>query len=217
VPFYRKITMRIAMSERMLTQQIKELEGLDPATSLEEITHNMVRYFRRLAEHIKDYGVTLRPEGFQASGTIATMAAELKPSWSEDDVQTRISGLSMLAPLSVSLDSADLPAFVTNRIMLAGLEENWMAFGQGLQRITLPEVRNALENAAQKLMSVPVAQPTNEFEQEMQDAEYTAFLVAAGRKDPLAKHREIEEFNRAEVERVQAAEQKAHDDFWDRD
>jgi hypothetical protein len=48
----------------------------------------------------------------------------------------------------------------------------------------------------------------------MQDAEYTAFLIAAGKKDPLHKLRAIEEYNRAEVERVQAAQQKAHDDFW---
>jgi hypothetical protein len=138
----------------------------------------------------------------------------LKPSYDEDDVQTRINGLAMLAPTSISLDQPDLPAFVTNSVMLAALGENWLHFADSFQRITLSELRPALENAARQLMSKPIPPPSNEFEREMQDLEFNSFLLAAGKRDPLAKLNAIDEYRRKEEEAYAAQKDAAYERMW---
>lgn len=206
--------MRITLSERALTEQIRSLENIGSEVTTEEIVHRIDKYARRLFDHIREYGIQMLQAGFQVSGTLATMQAQLRPSFSEEDCQARISGLAMLAPVSVSLDPPDLPAFVTNPVMLASMADNWISFGASLQRLTLFEVRPTLESIAGQLLSAPVAPPTNEFEAEMQQIEYDAFLAASGRKDPLAKHNEIEAFRRREEAAYATAQQAARDREW---
>src|SRR5579859_2257699 len=197
--------MRVTLSERQFLEQIRQLEGLGPEVTADEIQHRMDKFARRLFDYIrKDYGVTMLPDGFRLHGTLATMSASLKQSFSEEDVQARIEGLARLAPVSVSLDCPDLNAFVTN----------WMAFGSSLQRLTLQEVRPALENMARQLLSAPAPPPpSNEYEQDVFNEEYKAFLEASGKKDPLAKHNAVEEYNRAEIARVEAQRQAEYDSF----
>jgi hypothetical protein len=209
--------MRLTLSERQFTEQIRQLEGLGPDVTLDEISHRMDKYARRLFVHISAYGVQMLA-GVQVTGTLATMQASLRQSLTEEDVQTRIQGLSMLAPLTVSVDQPDLSAFVVNPVMLAAMSENWIAFGASLQRLTLSELRPALENAAGQLMSAaPPAPPTNDYEAEVQQLEYEAFLAASGRKDPLAKHNAIEEHRRAEEAAYATAQQAALDRKWNRE
>ena len=152
--------------------------------------------------------------GIHISGTLAAMQASLKQSWSEEDVQMRLQGLALLAPVSVSLDQPDLSSFVTNPIMLASMSDNWSAFSNSLQRLTLSELRPTLENIAGQLLSAPVTPPTNFYEAEVQALEYEAFLAAAGRKDPLRKHQEIAEFQHREETAFAAQKQAAHDAIW---
>jgi hypothetical protein len=209
--------MRITLSERQFSEQIRQLEGLGPEITTEEIVHRIDRYARRLFDHIREYGIQMLQAGFQVSGTLCTMSASLKPAWDEESVQMRINGLAMLAPVSVSLDQPDLSAFVVNPVMLASMIDNWPAFERSLQRLSLSEVRPALENAAQQLMSVPVAPPTNEFEAEIRQLEYEAFLAASGRKDPLAKHEAIYQHRQAEEAAYAQAQQAARDREWNRE
>jgi hypothetical protein len=143
------------------------------------------------------------------------MSAQLKPSWDEESVQLRVQGLALLAPVSVSLDQPDLPAFVPNQIMLASMSDNFSAFDHSLQRLTLSELRPAIENAAQQIMSAPVTPPSTEFEAGLQQLEYEAFLAASGKKDPLRKHQEIAEFQQREEAAYTAQQQAAHDAFWE--
>jgi len=206
--------MRITLSERQFSEQIRQLEGLSQDVTVEEIQHRIDKYARKLFQHIAAYGIQILPTGFQVNGSLATLQASLKQSFSEEDVQTRINGLALLAPVSVSLDQPDLSAFVVNPVMLAGMADNWIAFGASLQRLTLQELRPAIENAAQQLMSVPVAPPTNDFEREMQQVEYEAFLAAAGKKDPLAKLNAIDEYRQRENAAYATAQQSARDREW---
>lgn len=206
--------MRITLSERQFTEQIRQLENLGQEITVEEISHRMDKHARKLFDHLRAYGVQMLA-GIQVNGTLATMQASLKQSFSEEDVQTRVNGLALLAPVSVSVDQPDLSAFVVNPVMLASMSDNWLAFGGSLQRLTLPELRPILENIAGQLLSAPApAAPTNEFEAEMQQLEYEAFLAAAGKKDPLRHHNAVEEFNRREVAGVEAQRQAAHDAVW---
>jgi hypothetical protein len=205
--------MRITLSERLLSEQIRQLEGLDPATNLEEISHGMVRYFRRLAEHVKNYGVELIATDFQQSGSIATMGADLKESYSEDDIQTRLNGIRMLAPLSVSLQSNDLAAFVTDKLVLVTLQDAWSTFGNDLQRMAVSEIRTALENIARKVLFAPSPEVQALHDAGAGEEAFQLFLERAGKKDPLARHNEIEEYNRREVEAVQAANERAYERF----
>lgn len=210
--------MRVTMSERALTEQIRSLENISQEVTTEEIVHRIDRYARKLFDHIRNYGIQMLQAGFQVSGTLCTMSAQLKQSFSEEDCQTRINGLAMLAPVSVSLDQPDLPAFVVNPVMLASMSDNWIAFGASLQRLTLAEVRPTLENIAGQLMSAaPPAPPTNDYEAEVQQLEYEAFLAASGKKDPLAKHEAIERHRQAEEAAYATAQQAARDREWNQD
>ena len=206
--------MRITLSERQFSEQIRQLEGLGPEVTTEEIQHRIDRHARRLFDHIASYGIQMLATGFQVNGTLCTMSASLKPSYSEEDVQTRVQGIALLAPLSVSLDQPDLSAFVPNPIMLASMTDNWSAFSQRLQRLALSEVRETLENIAGQLISAPVAPPENEFEAELRQLEYEAFLISAGRKDPLRKHQQIAEYNAREEAAVAAAREAEQQRIW---
>jgi hypothetical protein len=207
--------MRITLSERQFTEQIRQLEGLGQEVTLDEISHRMDRYARKLFVHLQEYGVQMLA-GVQVHGTLANMQASLKPSWDEESVQTRLNGLALLAPTSISVDQPDLSAFVTNPIMLASMSDRWVDFGASLQRITLSELRPTLESIAAQLLSAPAPAPTNEFEQELQQLEYNAFLAASGKRDPLKKYNEQQEFQRREEEAYAAQKQAAHDAFWGR-
>jgi hypothetical protein len=206
--------MRVTLSERKFSEQIRQLENIGPEVTTEELIHRIDRHARRLFDHIREFGVQMLQAGLQVSGTLCTMSASLKPAWDEESVQMRINGLAMLAPVSVSLDQPDLPAFVVNPVMLAAMQDNWIAFGSSLQRLTLQEVRPALENAAQQLMSAPVAEPTNDFERELQSLEYEAFLAAAGKTDPLKQQNAIDEYRQREEAVYAAAQQAGVDQKW---
>lgn len=210
--------MRITMSERALTEQIRNLENISPEVTTEEIVHRIDRYARKLFDHIRNYGIQMLQAGFQVSGTLCTMSAQLKQSFSEEDCQMRINGLAMLAPVSVSLDQPDLSAFVVNPVMLASMSDNWIAFGASLQRLTLAEVRPTLENIAGQLMSAaPPAPPSNDYEAEVQELEYGAFLAASGKRDPLAKHEAIEQFRRSEEAAYAAQVEETNRRKWNQD
>jgi hypothetical protein len=205
--------MRITLSERLLSEQIRQLENLDPATSIDEISHGMTRYFRRLAEHVKLFGVELLATDFQQSGSIATMGAALSQSHSEDDIQTRLNGLRMLNPLSVSVEQHDLGAFVTDRMALTALYDAWSSYADQLQRIPVNEIRSTLERVGMKALFAPSEEAQILADAGVGEDAFQLFLQRAGKRDPLAHQNAIEEFNRREVEAVQAANERAYEKF----
>jgi hypothetical protein len=205
--------MKITFSERLLSEQIRQLENLDPATTVEEISFNMHRYFRRLAEHVTNYGVTMDGTDFQQSGNLATMGAVLNRSYSDEDVVTRLNGLRMLNPLAVALEPNDLPSFVTDSVALVALEDAWGNFGREFQRLTVNEIRPAIERVAMKVLFAPSAPPSNDIERMEQEQGYEMFLARAGKRDPLARHQAVDEYNRAEIARVQAEQEAAYNRF----
>lgn len=205
--------MRIVLSERQFTEQIRNLEGLGSDVTLDEISHRMDRYARKLFVHLQEYGVQMLA-GVQVNGTLATMQASLTQSRDEESVQKRMEGLALLAPLTVSLDQPDLSAFVPSPVMLPSMIDNWGAFEHSLQRLTLSEVRPALESIAAQLLSAPPPTITNEYEQQVFEVEYEAFLAASGRKDPLARHNAAEAFRQREEEAYAAAQQAAREREW---
>jgi hypothetical protein len=173
---------------------------------------------REYVKHVKAFGVAVLPQ-HSINGKVATLTVSLTPSHSEEDVQQRMEGLGWLVPVAVSLDAPDVPAFCPNRPMATAIADNWQSFGASLQRLTLAEVRPALETVAGQIINTPVAPPSNEFEAEVRQLEYEQFLLEAGKGDQIRKEqkrREIEEFEQAEIAHVKAAQEKALMEEWGR-
>jgi len=211
--------MQVICSERQFFGQIRQLEGIDPNVTNDELSVRSLFYARKLFDYVKGFGVDLIA-GPQIHGTLATFSMSLKPAWDEESVAKRLEGLSMLAPVAVSLELPDLGAFVTEPIMRAALQDQFGAFSPQLQRLTVGEIRPALENCARQLLAAPVNAPTNDFEAEMQDMELQALLINAGKTDLLRKEqkrREVEEFRRKEEEAYAAQQQAAYDAQWNRE
>jgi len=206
--------VRITLSERLLSEQIKQLENLDPATNLDEITHNMVRHFRKLAEHVQNYGVILLGTDFQQAGTLATMGAVLNPSYSDDDVVTRLNGLRMLNPLSVSVEPGDLPAFVIDPIARVALEDGWSSYGHELQRVSVSQIRATIERIASKVLFAPSEEAQILADAGVGEDAFQLFLQRAGKRDPLQKLNQIQEFREREEARVKAAHDANLEQFW---
>ena len=47
--------MRITLSERQFTEQIRQLEGLGQEVTTDEISHRMDKYARRLFDHVREF------------------------------------------------------------------------------------------------------------------------------------------------------------------
>lgn len=208
--------MRIIVSEKSFFNHLRQVENIGTEVTDEELSVRAEGYIRKLAAHVRNnFGVDVLPRP-EVHGTLATLTASLKPSWDEDSVATRLAGLNWLVPVAVSLEWADVPAFCYEPMMKAAIQEQFGAFSPSLQRLTVSEIRPALENCARQILAAPAPAPTNEFEQEVHDLEYAAFLALAGKKDPGAKQRAIEEFQRQEEAVYAQSQQAAKDRDWNR-
>jgi hypothetical protein len=96
-----------------------------------------------------------------------------------------------------------LPAFVTDQIALVALYDAWDSYSHELQRLSVNEIRSTIERIGMKVLFSPVAASSNSLEAEMN---WETFLLRAGKRDPLAKHLAVDEYNRQQVERIEAAE-----------
>jgi hypothetical protein len=103
-----------------------------------------------------------------------------------------------------------LLAFVTDQIALVALYDAWDSYSHELQRLSVNEIRSTIERIGMKVLFSPVAASSNSLEAEMN---WETFLLRAGKRDPLAKHLAVDEYNRQQVERIEAERQRSIDTF----
>lgn len=208
--------MRVTLSERQFCEQIRSLEGLSPATTTEEIFHRIAIYARRLFDHLKNYGITMLDQDFQVNGSLCTISAALERSYTDEDRQTRLNGLAMLVPVSVDMQREDVGAFFEG-IARTAMYDSWDSYAHEVQRVTVTELSAALERIAEKIMFAPVPVRDDgtppEIAAVQQEQDFQMFLARAGKRDPLAKHRQIDQYEQAEIARVEAAKEAAYERF----
>jgi hypothetical protein len=210
--------MRIIIEEKKFFNQVRQVENIGSDVSDDEMSVRGDKFVRKLVDHVRNFGVDVLPQ-HQVNGKLATLTASLKPAWDEESVATRLEGLSWLVPVAVSLDQPDIPAFCYEPMMRAAIQDQFSAFAPSLQRLTVGEIRPALERCARQLLSAPLDPPSNDFQREVQQIEYEAFLMEAGKTDQLRKEqkrREVEEFRQREEQAYAAQQQAAHDALWNR-
>lgn len=201
--------MRLVISEKSFFEKVRAASN----ASEEEMQVRGDKLIRPFVQHVAKFGVTVLP-GHRVHGTTATLTAQLAPSHDEEAVQQRMEGLSWLVPIEVSLDAPDVSAFVPNRPMATAMFDNWVAIGASLQRLTLAEVRPALEAVAGQIINTPVAPPRNDFEAEFQQMEYEQFLLDAGKGEQLRKEqhsRAVDEYRQKEEAAVKAAQEASYE------
>jgi|SRR5579859_2818521 len=207
--------MRITISLRTFFGHIRQVENLDPAITDAELSVRAPQYVQKLYDYVREFGVEILPRLTQTHGELATLTAQLKPSWDEASFQERIEGLNWLVPVAVSLDQPDIPAFVYEPMMRAAMLDSFINFGGQLQRLNVSEIRPTLENIARQILSAPVTPPSNEVEAEIQQLEYENFLLESGKGEQLrkekarreqdaARQREEEAYRAAEEQRLEA-------------
>ena len=102
--------MRIVLSERKFTERIRELEGIGPEVTSDEISHRLDHYAARLFQHLRSFGIN-QVGLVSMNGTLGEFYVGLDACYNDESRNTRIQGLAMLDPLSVTLEARDLPAF----------------------------------------------------------------------------------------------------------
>src|SRR5215469_17195646 len=125
---YQERPMIVTLSERKFSEQIRQLEGLDPATTVEEITDRMQTYANRLFEHLRqNYGVNCAGM-VSHNGNLGTFQFVLSPVYDDENRGHRIAGLNMMAPNSVTVEPSDLPGLVPPGVALTALEDAWNTY-----------------------------------------------------------------------------------------
>ena len=206
--------MFVTLSEAKFSEQIRQLEGI--SDTIEEITDRMEHYAGRLFQHLsRNHGVTMVCMVSQ-SGGLGTFCFALSPIYDDQDRADRISGLSLMNPNSVSVEQGDLEAFVPQGIVLQALLDEWECYESQLQKILPSQIPELLEQAAQRVMSMPAS--TMSFgDPELDEATFQDFLRRSGKRDPEAARRAREEAEQMEIARIQAEERALVDRFINRD
>lgn len=210
--------MLVTLSESRFSARIRELENIPASISNEEINHRLDRYAATLFQHLSNYGFT----GFDkvaVNGTLGTFRATLSPCHNDESRNTRIAGLAMLDPVSVSLEEQDIPAFFTGMVRTL-MTDNFANYSREFQRLTVGELDSKLVDVATKIFAAPAPSPfvvENESDaawlQESQEEEFRLFCLRSGVKDPSAKSRAVEEHRKAEEAAYTAAQNRRLDDF----
>jgi len=198
--------MQVTLSERRMSELVRDLEGLQDQT-LEEITHRMDMYARRFFAHVANYGVQFRSL-LNQNGELATFGFDVAPSFSEEDRANRIAGIELMRPVSVTLSFGDLNAFVLNSAALAGIRQIWPEVSQQFNRILPSEILNLVENAAATAINSPAVVPQTE-------EDFERYCVEWGMRIPGLRHRAVEELRAAEEAEVKAAEEARKQRQWE--
>lgn len=132
--------MQITIHAQRLLETIKQLEGLPADTTAEEVIDRLQVYEPRLFRHLQNYGIN----GIQNLGTRGVLSyfeLSFQESYSAEHVQTRLDGVAVLSPNSVSVELRDLAALFPDKIVRAAV--NFASDDElgKLQRVTLPELR----------------------------------------------------------------------------
>src|SRR5262249_39238598 len=100
--------MIVTVSNRTVAL-IKQLEGLDDATTDSEILENVHRYGANLGRYLADFGVQMAG-ALRDTGEICDYQCNITSS----DRETVIKGLQVLNPLNITVEFDDLPKLVLN-------------------------------------------------------------------------------------------------------
>lgn len=198
--------MLVTLSERKLSEQIRQLEGLDASTTIEEITDRMPHYAGRLFQHLsRDYGVTMTGM-VGTSGRdsqMGTFQFALKPIYDEESRGHRLQGLAMMNPNSVTVEQGDLPGLVPNGMVQTMLDDEWDWYSAQLQKVLPSDIPQILETAAQHAMNRPSSNQIGipEYDEEM----YQDFLRRSGKADPLKDYEARDKAQQEELQRIEAA------------
>jgi len=201
----------ITLSERLLSERIRELENI-PQFTVAEITSQMKYYGARLFQHIAEYGVYLRELCIQ-NGELGTFRFEIAPIYSDEDRATRFNGIRFMNPLSVTVEYSDLPGFFQNGLALTAAQEAFMP--TDFQDLPPHELSPAIDRLAQQALFGPGRAPDGDVPAEIaavqQEQDFQFFLRRAGLKDPLANLRKVDEYHRQEEAAVQAQREQAYE------
>jgi hypothetical protein len=204
--------MIVTLSERTTTELVRELEGLDPAITVEELTERMPQYSQRLFAHLRNFGLTYDGR-CNPRGPVADFGFSLKQNSVQDERQTLVDGLAMLRPICISVEREDLPSLILNPMVLAATVEQWPQIAGQFRKVLPSEVLDRIERIAGKVAFSP--RPFDPYVDSMTgDPELDAqvWFQMNGVKDPSR--------NRVLRERAAAAAEKERADAlqkqWDR-
>jgi hypothetical protein len=204
--------MIATLSQRATTELIRELEGISPEVSEDEILERMQSHYApRLFKHVAEFGVVFDGR-CNVRGSIADFGFTLRPS-STDNRETLVDGIALLRPAAITVEKEDLPALVLNPPMLAAMRDEWSEIANQFHKIMPSELLDAIESAARKVLNTP-----REFDPYINsmtgdpDLDFQVWAAQHGIKDPSRA--------RVQRERAVAAEDKARADAlqkqWDR-
>jgi hypothetical protein len=200
--------MLCTLSERKLSERIRELENIND--SVEEIVDRMPHFAARLFAHIAAYGVRMVGMVGQ-NGGLGTFQFALSPIFNEEDRATRINGLNLMNPNSVTVESGDLPALVPPGLIQTMLIDEWHTFSARLNKVLPSDIGGIIESAAQNCMKQPSSVDFGD--QELNDEYFADFLQRAGKKDPMARINAVDEYRRREEAAVLAQKNAGFEAF----
>lgn len=180
--------MLVTLSERVMSEVVRNLEGLDPAITLEEITERMPEYSKRLFDYVGQFGVRFL-SCLQVRGQLADFRFQLIPN-GQDNRDSFTQGLAIMRPVCISVEESDLGALVLNPAMLAGFRGAWQQIGPTLQRISPNQLLDKIEAAAGMAMSAPA--PYDEDLGGDPDVNFLVWCQLNGLKPPAEAHRRRE-------------------------
>ncbi len=204
--------MQITLSERKFSERIRELEGIPAEVTTEEITHRLDRYAATLFQHLRGYGLSsIGLVGM--NGTLGTFHVTLERCYDDDSRNKRIEGLALLDPLSVTVEQSDLGAFYIG-ILLSTMYDAWNSYARELQRVTVGELDKALVSIAERVFLKSPTPAQDVFQEALtEDERFEMFCRRAGVRIPGKQLQAVEEFNQAEIARVEAGKEAAYEQF----
>jgi len=211
--------MRVTLSERRLSERIKQLEGIND--NVEEITYRMEHYAMRLFAHVNEYGVRFVGMVHQ-SGGLGTFQFDISGvgrDWQTSDFnwQKLAEGLSFMDPVAVTVEESDMSAICTGLVLTMAVD-NWEQYAAELQRISVGEIQPKIEAALLRLHNQPreVTSYTGDpqLDAQFREDEVTAQFWRAGVEDPLAPHKATVARQQAEEAAYAARERAAYEERW---
>jgi hypothetical protein len=198
---------------------LKAYHGLDPAMTDEEVGVRIDFYSRDFfADIASDYGVAFAGL-IENQSTIGVFRFDISRTkgGATVDWEKLIGGLAKLQPVAVSVERSDIWV-ICDALVGTALNKSWHEVEPLLQRLSLEELRPRFEEICLRTVwSQPQELQQYEYQDELREIQADALLDEAGIKNPTAKHREIEEYRRAEIEAVTDQRNAALDDLeWEK-
>lgn len=190
--------MILSLSERKTTALIQQLEGTDE--TIEEISYNMKRYGTRLFQHVNE-AYQLEYAGMtNLSGGIADFRFNINCgrdlATNDFNWESFLGGLAFLNPLGVTLERDDIWK-TCDPLIGKSLYSAWADVRQNFERLSVAEVRPTLEAWLAHLAFNGHGQDQKVIQMAAKQVFETNEL---GLADPMAHHREVEEYRRREIE-----------------